>query len=267
MKKFDGYLILTDIDGTLTNSRGEISPENAAAIRHFQSEGGRITVASGRFPTYISKYADSFVPNTYIVGANGTMLYDPIKKETVMERPLDNSVTGVLHEIAALCPEIHTLYVASPKCDLPVKREDFDRMDEILAAHEKPWFKVIFVQKAADSRAVRDRLISAFGDRYTFDLSWNEGLELHALGTGKGAMLGELVRILGSEGHPVKKTICVGDYENDVSMIRAADIGYAVENAAEEVKAAADRITVHYEKHAIAAIIADLEAELDAQNL
>ena len=39
MNKFKGYLILSDIDGTLTNDRGQISAENAAAIRYFQEEG------------------------------------------------------------------------------------------------------------------------------------------------------------------------------------------------------------------------------------
>ena len=64
MNKFKGYLILSDIDGTLTNDRGQISAENAAAIRYFQEEGGLITVASGRYPWYIAKYSHTFNPNT-----------------------------------------------------------------------------------------------------------------------------------------------------------------------------------------------------------
>jgi hydroxymethylpyrimidine pyrophosphatase-like HAD family hydrolase len=45
-------------------------------------------------------------------------------------------------------------------------------------------------------------------------------------------------------------------------MIRAADIGYAVENATDEVKSAADRLTVDCKEHAIAAIIREIEESL-----
>ena len=39
MGRFDGYLFLSDMDGTLTY-RDQVSPENQAAIRFFQEEGG-----------------------------------------------------------------------------------------------------------------------------------------------------------------------------------------------------------------------------------
>ena len=59
-------------------------------------------------------------------------------------------------------------------------------------------------------------------------------------------------------GLDMSKTVAVGDFENDVSMIKAAGIGYAVANAKDCAKAAADRITVSNDEHAIAAIIAEL---------
>ena len=53
----------------------------------------------------------------------------------------------------------------------------------------------------------------------------------------------------------------VGDYENDLTLIRDADIGYAVENATSSLKAIADRVTVSVNECAIAKIIEDLERE------
>ena len=46
-------------------------------------------------------------------------------------------------------------------------------------------------------------------------------------------------------------------------MVRDAEIGYAVDNAADSVKAVADRFTVHHFDHAAAAIVADLERDID----
>ena len=57
----------------------------------------------------------------------------------------------------------------------------------------------------------------------------------------------------------------MGDYLGDLSLLQAADIGYAVENALPEVKAVAHRLTIHARDAAAAAVIAQLEAELESQ--
>ena len=55
---------------------------------------------------------------------------------------------------------------------------------------------------------------------------------------------------------PLEHTIAVGDEKNDVSMIRAANIGIAVKNAVQEAKDAADYITENDNNHdAIAEVI------------
>ena len=60
----------------------------------------------------------------------------------------------------------------------------------------------------------------------------------------------------------IHTTIGVGDYENDMTLLECADIGYAVGNAIESVKSIADRVTVSNKEHALAAIINDLERGL-----
>ena len=57
----------------------------------------------------------------------------------------------------------------------------------------------------------------------------------------------------------IGRIIAVGDYNNDVDMLRSAGCGIAVANASPEALAAADAVTVSNEEHAIARIIYDLE--------
>ena len=52
--------------------------------------------------------------------------------------------------------------------------------------------------------------------------------------------------------------VCVGDYENDIPMLRRANIGYAVANALDSVKSTADRVTAANTDDAIAHIISEL---------
>ena len=73
-------------------------------------------------------------------------------------------------------------------------------------------------------------------------------------GISKGTALLRIAEIIGAT-----KTVAVGDYNNDIPMIEAAQIGVAVGNAIEDAKAAADFITVSNEEDAIARIIEDIE--------
>ena len=263
MNKFKGYLILSDIDGTITNDRGEITKENADAIRYFQSEGGLVTVSSGRYPDFIGQYSDRFVPNTYVIGINGTVLFDPVSRRPVVSKPIDDGVIDVLHAILRDRCEVRRITASAHDREIHIPRADFDRFDEILATLGKPWHRFIIVQDADRTVDVLAYLKDLCGDRYNLDRSWSEGIEIHSADSGKGELLPDMKALLAQAGNPIHTTVCVGDYENDISMLNHADIAYAVENAIGEVKAAADRITVHHNEHALAHIIADLEKDLE----
>ena len=81
---------------------------------------------------------------------------------------------------------------------------------------------------------------------------------MNTLTGGKGNAVRKLRELLGGR-EVIHTVVCVGDYENDLSMIEYADIGYAVANAIQPVKDAADRVTVSNREHALARIINDLE--------
>jgi hydroxymethylpyrimidine pyrophosphatase-like HAD family hydrolase len=77
--------------------------------------------------------------------------------------------------------------------------------------------------------------------------------EILPKGSSKGNLLPRLAEILGVK---MSRTVAIGDYNNDVSMIKAAGVGIAVANATEEAKAAADIITVSNEESYAIALIA-----------
>ena len=78
--------------------------------------------------------------------------------------------------------------------------------------------------------------------------------EILPKGISKAVALKKLSEILN-----INKTVAIGDYNNDVEMIKTATVGVAVENACEAAKVVADVITVNHEEHAIAKIIQDIE--------
>ena len=80
--------------------------------------------------------------------------------------------------------------------------------------------------------------------------------ELLPKSASKGNILLKMADMLGIDA---KKTIAVGDYNNDISMIKSAGLGFAVANAVDEVKAVADYVTVSNDDDAIAVIIEGLD--------
>ena len=91
---------------------------------------------------------------------------------------------------------------------------------------------------------------------FSFTRSERAFYELLPKGVSKGAALYKMAELLNVD---IKKTIAVGDYNNDASMIKAAGIGFAVKNAVNEAKAAADYITVSNNEDAIYKIVEGLD--------
>lgn len=254
MGKFDGYLICTDLDGTFTKGH-DICGENAKYVKYFQDNGGLFTVATGRLPGHFTDF-EGFKPNCPTVTHNGAMIYDLEKNEILYKCPLPSECV----ELAAFAFEEGNVSRVH-MCEASETRV-CKSLHEV--CNDAEYFKVVFcIDDEQETVLFRDKLKNRFGDKYCIFLGWSTGIEALVKDANKGTAVRKLREILGDK---VKKMVCVGDSESDSFMMLEADIGYAVENADEAAKAAADRITVHYEEGAIAQIIKDIEKELDSED-
>ncbi len=260
------FLICTDYDGTFSNF-GEVAEADAQAVRDFQRDGGFFTIASGRSPDFLWTKRDSFIPNAPIISINGTMINDPADMSVLAEYTLDDGASDVIrwvHDntrtqaIAIYGPEREGRWFTREGADVRLRaHSEAADIETIIASVPRPWYKVIFVQEPEMTPEVMNACVTKWGGSYEFDRSWPMGIELHQKGSGKGACLDFIRRWMND---PELKIVGVGDYENDISLIRESDIGYAVGNADQAVKDVADRVTVRNTENAIAAIIRDLRA-------
>lgn len=266
MGRFTGYLICTDCDGTLTYEPGKVSDENAQAIKYFQEEGGLFTLATGRFPDHAELFRDKIQINAPMVSLNGTLLYDT-KNEALINKwgistedcynllsyvkeqylqVWDFWMNGVLSNgtfgSVGYNPSEHSL----SDCSLKKTLEAFP--DEML--------KMVVASPADVTLKLQRELKEKFGDKFRFDTSWPEGLEIQNIDSGKGVAVQYMKKHLDTSIHT---TVGIGDFENDITLLECADIGYAVSNAIDSVKEIADKVTVSNKEHALAAVIKDLE--------
>lgn len=97
--KFGGYVIFSDLDGTLLNNNKKISKENIDAINYFIKNGGMFSVATGRVIEATEEYISSIKMNLPIIVYNGGLIYDYNNKKVIMEKFIDEEQKQVVKRL------------------------------------------------------------------------------------------------------------------------------------------------------------------------
>jgi len=267
LKKFQGMLFCTDLDGTLFTNDKKVSEENLEAIEYFKSEGGLFTFITGRMAQTSKEICNIINPNAPYGCINGGGIYDPIENKYLWTKELPREALllakNVLDKMPDMGIQINTennIYFCKDNSAMGFFRKVtgapliLRHCDEI----DQPILKIVFAHENEKQISMLMDLLNNHpkADDFDFIRSERRLYEILPKGSSKGSLLIKLAELLNIDP---KKTIAVGDYNNDISMIKAAKIGFAVENAVEEVKNVADYITVSNNNHAIAAIIDGLD--------
>jgi hydroxymethylpyrimidine pyrophosphatase-like HAD family hydrolase len=256
---FDGYLLLTDFDNTLSQ-KGTISDENCQAIRYFQQNGGLFALASGRPPKFLMNWFDRVCPNSWSAMFNGALLYAP-DGGTAYSCPTDDLIWEIGERLRVAFSELE-FYTVHPLPALVKVPPETPLQKEL---YPQPVYKIVFLVPEARSDeyiAIARRILADY-PTYRCMRSTFRCLEVQRAETGKGNAVKRYRELLGDRIHTI---VAAGDFENDLEMIQEADIGYAVGNAHPMLLAVADRVTVPCSQHAIARIIADIERDVKARN-
>ncbi|MBQ9087109.1 MAG: HAD hydrolase family protein [Clostridia bacterium] len=251
MGKYSGLLICADFDGTLVYN-GQISPGNLDAIRRFQQGGGWLTLATGRYPNVLRDHGVAFRCNAPLICMNGAILYDEETEKALYEGFIEESCEELLLDAIRRCQEVRELVfcMAEGRRAQHVSPSDIPLIRELCG---KPLYKILIHVSARQGVTLRDYLREKSEGRYLVDRSWHSGVEIQGIGYDKGKTARRLANMLDADS-----LLCIGDFDNDLSMIREADVGYAMGNATEELKAAADRITASVEEDGFAQMIDEL---------
>ena len=276
--RYDRAAILTDLDGTLFDSCGNVSQTTRAAIREFIAGGGLFAVATGREPRNARRHLPDVPLNGPSVCLNGAAVYDFVHRKYISAIPMDMDAARdvLLHCLEMDWPldlQVYTtdgIYYASP---LETADPEFLRihqpttrlpMDQLL---EKTWIKTVLLEREVDALALMRAYLKEKG--YDSRLSLVEGTtdvvkigkyqELLPQDVNKGTGVAELRKLPVYRGRTL---IAVGDYWNDMELLSAADIPCCPENAIPEVKAVCAHVLPSHNDDALAALIRDVIPKL-----
>ena len=267
MKKFEGILICTDLDGTLLRKDKSISKETLDAIEYFKSEGGYFTFITGRLPYFVKNICDTVKPNAPFGCSNGGAIYDAEKMEYVSTVELSKEAMELVRAVDEAVEDIGIQVYTFDKIYFSRENSAMEHfravtgMPNIVKHYDEvtePVAKIVFGDVREDAIQRTKKILDTHEKTEKFDYIRSEKTlyEILPKGVSKASVLPKLSEILGVKPSHV---VTVGDYNNDVAMIRDAGVGIAVANATDEAKAVADYITVSNEEHAIAKIIYDIE--------
>ena len=263
-------LIAMDMDGTLLNGEQAISAGNRRALLDATARGIHIVFCSGRLHDDVSCFAaEAGLPDCHMLSLNGACramkphgaLYD----SRVLSRDALDRTLAVLDDTNATYACFQPRRVLIVNGRHPTKASNWGGHQQsadgpeyllgrdALAKHiDEGICKIVYIEETdpLQLEAVRERLASVSGLDVTS--SWSNNLELMPAGVNKGEALRDLTERLGLQAAQV---MALGDYDNDLGMIRYAGVGVAMGNASENVRKAADHVTLTNNDDGFAAAI------------
>ncbi|MBC8560218.1 Cof-type HAD-IIB family hydrolase [Fumia xinanensis] len=256
-------LIALDIDGTLVNSEKQLTDKTRDTLIRAQKLGIKLALTSGRAATGLWHLIEALeIPKYggYAIAFNGAKIIDAAERKLVHGEMLPpEMLPGVFqfakeHRLNAATYSDEYYFVQEPREKylklvgkiegLNVKARDF--------RSEPVDFSVPKVLLAGDPKAIEELEPAAreqFGEAANVSRSEPFLLEILPPKVDKASALKKLLSIL---GYRRAELLACGDGYNDVTMLRYAGMGVAMQNATEPAKEAADFLTMTNDEDGVA---------------
>ena len=268
-------LIASDMDGTMLNDQMIISDYNVAAIKHAQAKGVNFIVSTGRAYKEVKPLLDQAGVSCPLITLNGALVLDENGK-TLSSAPLADTMAqklmvllkkaglyfevitsiGVCSDNRAARIENFAELLSSIDSSTPFKLAvslasarlelmDINYVDNYYDLVSDPHiqiFKIVAFSPEGQAGLAQVRSQIAKHKSLVITSSGSGNIEINHINAQKGLALQAYADRLNV---PLDNVMSLGDNNNDLSMIKAAGISYAMENATDEIKLAANHLTTH----------------------
>lgn len=258
-------LIAVDMDGTLLREDKTISDKTKDRIKKSVEKGVKIVLASGRPIEGLERYLEELqlvTEDDFVMSFNGSVIQNAKTKAIISKNILKGSDLKALYRLAKqIGVNIHAF--TKQGCVTPIMNEysqlegringievhevDFNTIDD-----NEDVIKVMFIDPEPVLAAAIEKIPHHVYEDFTVVRSAPYFLEFLNKASSKGTGVKALAEHLGIKREEI---ICIGDAGNDLDMIEYAGLGVAMGNAFEEVKAAADYVTLDNESDGVAHVI------------
>lgn len=244
MGRFDKVLLTVDFDRTLTGPDSTIPQRNLEAIEYFMANGGAFTVNTGRTPTTLRHHMDELRYNAPLLMYNGSAAYWQGQLQDC--RTIDLPVWPTMEKLRELFPDMHIEFQAENVNYLVEAKEEMAALEERMhwawapaqwGQDMGPFLKFALwgqvrdpvignmyeatqeeLRRFDEAQAIIHKL---WGDKVVTFRPAPRIIDVQAKGVSKALAARSLQKKLGR-----KILVCVGDAENDISMLDGADYAF-----------------------------------------
>ena len=263
---------VSDIDGTIMNTKRELPPRIIEAIRQYEKSGGTFILATGRTMLTAREIVDKIGLRTPVISGNGSVIQSP------------SGETLLCHRIPQEASLSLTKFVISEGLDFVAFSDDAvwypyysQRVEYIKRINDaRNNNKITLVEFSKAGELPHGGMIKFFvwnmNEKLTKDLESNcnnektmnfvqsvrGALDIDPIQATKGKSLKFLANHLNMQ---LEYTAAFGDNINDLDMLQSVGFPVAVANAEDELKQAAWRICPSNDEYGVAVMLEEFMSE------
>lgn len=234
-------LLAIDVDGTLANSKGNVSDYTRRVLHEAVERGIYVVISTGRSRAFLQCVSEQLGLNQPIICNNGAEIWkscNELLKQHFMPLPIGQEIVHILHRYGVehmwgnciagdFTPEIFNVPLKNPPLKIGAFFDDDHQLEIVRTEIEKlPGIEI----------TSSDEL----------------NIEMMQAGTSKASGLSLLAQELGIS---LDEVMCFGDSYNDVEMFKVCGTAVAMGNANDAVKKVATYVTATNDEDGVARAI------------
>lgn len=259
-------LIGVDLDGTLLNSKNEISDYSKEVIYKALEQGHKVAIITGRdyySSIHIAKELFAGINGGILASSNGANVYDLKSKKTIINHLIKKEV---VKDIIGFSRNLGLTYFIYKDNKVLVDKKETYYIDYI---HKKNKIDIVVVENLEEhiNEGLNKVVISGkpdkikenfckIKDRYSNEInpvcSMPQFIDCMPVGINKGICINELGEYYNIDR---KDIVSFGDGINDIEMLEASGIAISMGNAVDSVKRIADYISLSNDDDGVAKFI------------
>ncbi|MBR4110781.1 MAG: HAD family phosphatase [Clostridia bacterium] len=277
-------LIAIDIDGTLLNSKSELTERTIEVLKKASEKGIYIVLTSGRMSSVVNDFCKKIGADKYLIAENGASIVDMQNGEIIYKRYIPKNI---VLDIVDICEENNIYYMVYTNKELIVKnlkhmalffyKQNYNpnaRLETHIAGRsyieslEDDFTKIMICD---EDRSVYNSIVNKLNKIESIDVTTiphvstkvlNVGTEqttisyiyadIAAKNTNKWSAIEVLMNMLDIKSEEV---IAIGDNINDIQMIKNAGLGVVMSNGSPVVKEIAKEIAPSNDEDGVAYIV------------
>lgn len=242
-------LVVSDMDGTLLNSQGKVSPLFFELFKKLQQKNIHFCAASGRqYNSIVDKLAD-IKDDIYVIAENGAIAKsgDDVLLLNALDAEKIINIIPILRKIKdvniVLCSQDAAFIENSEEKFINLFQEyyhSFQVVDDLLEVVKSTPILKIAVHHFTSSEEFIYPEIKHLKNNYLLKVSGQNWLDISDEKANKGSALRHVQKMLNVSK---EQTMVFGDYHNDIEMLQEADFSFAMKNAHKDITKLANYTT------------------------